>query len=341
MPDNFLGLTPMRRTDRLIVPFDTESMDSTFREKNMHLKSLKFFLINDEIFFKRQAIEFDSGGDLPILRNQANPALFLVSEEEVPTLSRLTDAIMCIGRKNEHKGLAHYFTKSKPHVLPLLVCQYSSPGKLMAGVKACLINFMRNRSSRPVMISSPHELFRLLWKTAEGTLEVLEQETDLECVEKNVIEETMTRKQSMLQRLNKYVHEPISLQEKYLLNGKGDYSGSEQLHRRALEIRERVLRMEHPDTLSSVSGLAVMLDCKGDYTSAELLYRRVYQAQERTLGPEHPDTLANVSNLTGLLKCKGDYAGAEPLYHRSFVGLLKISQKIGQYHPFFPSVESN
>jgi hypothetical protein len=65
----------------------------------MNLKLLKFFLVNDEFFFERRVIEFEAGGDLPILRDQGNPALFLVSKDDATSLFRLTTSIECVLKK--------------------------------------------------------------------------------------------------------------------------------------------------------------------------------------------------------------------------------------------------
>ena len=43
--------------------------------------------------------------------------------------------------------------------------------------------------------------------------------------------------------------------------------------RRALETREKVLGADHPDTLSSVNSLGILLKAKGDYDGAEQLFR--------------------------------------------------------------------
>ena len=81
----------------------------------------------------------------------------------------------------------------------------------------------------------------------------------------------------------------------------GEYPKAETMFRRSLEVRERTLGKEHPDTLASVNDLAVLLARKGDYAGAEPLFRRALEARERTLGKEHPDTLASVNNLAALL----------------------------------------
>ena len=108
------------------------------------------------------------------------------------------------------------------------------------------------------------------------------------------------------------------------------YSEAEPLFRRAMEARERVLGPDHPDTLSSVNSLALLLDGKRDYAGAEPLYRRAMEARERVLGPEHPDTLSSVNSLALLLDGKDDYAGAEPLLRRA----MEASERVlGPDHP--------
>ena len=110
----------------------------------------------------------------------------------------------------------------------------------------------------------------------------------------------------------------------------GRYDEAEPLYRRALEARERTLGNEHPDTLTSVNNLALLLRRTGRYDEAEPLYRRALEARERTLGNEHPDTLISVNNLAVLLDNKGRYDEAEPLYRRA----LEASERtLGNEHP--------
>ena len=65
-----------------------------------------------------------------------------------------------------------------------------------------------------------------------------------------------------------------------LLKGKGDIAGAEELYRRALEGRERILGPEHPDTLTSVYNLARLREKQGDLVEAEVLFRRELQGYE-------------------------------------------------------------
>jgi hypothetical protein len=50
-----------------------------------------------------------------------------------------------------------------------------------------------------------------------------------------------------------------------VLRSQGNYDEAETIHRRALEVREKVLGTEHPDTLSSVYGLANLNQYRKQY----------------------------------------------------------------------------
>ena len=76
-----------------------------------------------------------------------------------------------------------------------------------------------------------------------------------------------------------------------LYQAQGRYGEAEPLFKRALEVNERVLGPEHPDTLTSVNNLAALYLVQGRYGEAEPLYKRVIEASERVLGKEHPHTL--------------------------------------------------
>ena len=110
----------------------------------------------------------------------------------------------------------------------------------------------------------------------------------------------------------------------------GDYAGAEPLYRRGLDIRERALGPDHPDTAASLNNLALLLKAKGNYAEAEPLYRRALGINEKKIGPDNLGTATSLNNLGGLLEDKGDYTGAEPLYRRA----LSIAEKeLGADHP--------
>jgi Tfp pilus assembly protein PilF len=56
---------------------------------------------------------------------------------------------------------------------------------------------------------------------------------------------------------------------------------AEEMNRRALAGREKVLGKEHPDTLTSVSILAEVLQYQGQYEAAEEMNRRALAGREK------------------------------------------------------------
>ena len=66
---------------------------------------------------------------------------------------------------------------------------------------------------------------------------------------------------------------------------------------KALRARERVLRQNSRETLTTIVVLAGVLQDQGKYDEAEKLNRRVLKGMEKELGIHHPDVLASVNNL--------------------------------------------
>jgi tetratricopeptide (TPR) repeat protein len=98
----------------------------------------------------------------------------------------------------------------------------------------------------------------------------------------------------------------------------------------ALVAREKVLGVDHPDTLTSISNLASVLRAQGKCEEAEEMHRRALEGREKVLGVEHPDTLSSVSNLASVLRKLGKYDEAEEMNRRALGGREKI---LGIEHP--------
>jgi hypothetical protein len=79
-----------------------------------------------------------------------------------------------------------------------------------------------------------------------------------------------------------------------VLSSQGKHVESEQIDRQTLEMREKVLGLEHPDTLTSMHCLAVTLHSQGKYAEAEQMHRQTLELRKKVLGPEHPDTLTSM-----------------------------------------------
>jgi serine/threonine protein kinase len=113
-------------------------------------------------------------------------------------------------------------------------------------------------------------------------------------------------------------------------NNLGLYPRAQSLDQRAMEIRRRVLGPENPDTLRTVSNLAIVLQHEGDYAEAEKLDRETLDIRRRVLGPEHPDTLRSMINLATVLYHEGHYAEADKLDRET----LDVQRRVlGPEHP--------
>jgi tetratricopeptide (TPR) repeat protein len=111
---------------------------------------------------------------------------------------------------------------------------------------------------------------------------------------------------------------------------RGEYKTAEKAVRMSVEVREKVLGPEHPDTLTSVSYFGSVLESQGKYVAAEAMHRRALEGEEKVLGPEHPDTLTSVSDLGRVLERQGKYEAAEAMHRRALEEREKV---LGPEHP--------
>ncbi|MBQ9930526.1 MAG: tetratricopeptide repeat protein [Oscillospiraceae bacterium] len=87
---------------------------------------------------------------------------------------------------------------------------------------------------------------------------------------------------------------------------------------------------EHPDTLSSLSNLALTYGDLGNYQKALELQEKAYTLCCRILGEEHPDTLASLNNLASTYGDLGDYQKALELKEQAYTLRCRI---LGEEHP--------
>ncbi|NKE59713.1 tetratricopeptide repeat protein [Lentzea sp. PSKA42] len=80
------------------------------------------------------------------------------------------------------------------------------------------------------------------------------------------------------------------------------------LRQHVLDAERDQLGSTHPDTLTSQSYLAGVLDSLGRYDEAEQLHRRALATRIDVLGPDHPNTLASQNNLALLLQRREEHS---------------------------------
>ncbi|KAK4205172.1 putative kinesin light chain [Triangularia verruculosa] len=130
--------------------------------------------------------------------------------------------------------------------------------------------------------------------------------------------------------LGKYKEAEQMHRQALQLREKGKYEEAEQMHRQALQLREKVLGKEHPYTLTSMNNLALVLGSQGKYEEAEQMYRQTLQLRKKVLGKEHPYTLTSMNNLAVVLRSQGKYEEAEQMHRQA----LQLRKKVlGKEHP--------
>ncbi|KIJ91491.1 hypothetical protein K443DRAFT_114957 [Laccaria amethystina LaAM-08-1] len=98
-----------------------------------------------------------------------------------------------------------------------------------------------------------------------------------------------------------------------LLGEQGYSKEAELLHIKVLDERNKILGVEHPDTINAMASLAATYRNLGKYTEAEKLEIQVLDARNRILGVEHPDTIGAMANLAVTYWNLGKYTEAEKL----------------------------
>jgi tetratricopeptide (TPR) repeat protein len=116
--------------------------------------------------------------------------------------------------------------------------------------------------------------------------------------------------------------------ESFFLIGK--YQDAEQMHRQALELREKVLGKEHPSRLASMNNLACVLHKQGKHEEAGQMHRQALELKEKVLGKEHPLTLRSMNNLAVVLHKQGKHEEAGQMHRQA----LELREKVlGKEHP--------
>lgn len=75
-----------------------------------------------------------------------------------------------------------------------------------------------------------------------------------------------------------------------VLSSQGKNEEAEEMHGRALALREMMLRKEYPSTPTSMNNLAEVLSSQDKYEEAEEIHRQALTLREMMLEKEYPNT---------------------------------------------------
>jgi tetratricopeptide (TPR) repeat protein len=102
--------------------------------------------------------------------------------------------------------------------------------------------------------------------------------------------------------------------------------------------RNEILGEEHPDTISAMSNLAIVLGNQGQLKEAAAIQKEVLAKRNRILGEEHLDTIAAMGNLANTLGDQGQLKEAAAIQKEV---LAKMKRILGEEHPSTILVMSN
>ncbi|EXK24528.1 hypothetical protein FOMG_18751 [Fusarium oxysporum f. sp. melonis 26406] len=110
----------------------------------------------------------------------------------------------------------------------------------------------------------------------------------------------------------------------------GNYGVAEDLSKKAVNTKTKVLGDEHSSTLTSMANLASIYRKQGRWKEAEELGVGAIETIKRVLGEEHPDTLTSMANLASIYRNQGRWKEAEELQ----LGVMETRKRVlGEEHP--------
>ena len=104
----------------------------------------------------------------------------------------------------------------------------------------------------------------------------------------------------------------------------GNYPKALEFHTKALNIREKVLGKDHPDTANSYNNIGLVYSNMGNYSKALEFYTKALNIYEKVLGKNHPSTAVGYNNIGYLYSDMGDYPKALEFYTKA----LSIREKV-------------
>ena len=118
-----------------------------------------------------------------------------------------------------------------------------------------------------------------------------------------------------------------------ILFANGQYAEAEPNDRQALAAYTRMLGIDHPETIASMSNLAADLYFQGKPAEAEPMFREALSAFTRVLGADHPSTINSLNGLAVCIKNQGKTAEAEPMYRQALAsGHHRQREQPGRLH---------
>ena len=118
----------------------------------------------------------------------------------------------------------------------------------------------------------------------------------------------------------------------------GEYEKALEYFGKALDVRERVLGSDHPDTATTYNNMAVVYKEQGEYEKALEYNGKALEVVERVLGSDHPYTATMYNNIAGVYWAQGEYEKALEYLGKA----LDVKDRVlGSDHPYTATTYNN
>jgi len=103
-----------------------------------------------------------------------------------------------------------------------------------------------------------------------------------------------------------------------------------ELYYKTLDIREKILGIEHVHTAVTYNDIGYVYNSQGDYSKALEYHKKALTIREKVFGNEHPDVAQSYNNIGFVYYSQGNYSKALEYFQKA----LKIDEKVlGNEHP--------
>jgi hypothetical protein len=110
-----------------------------------------------------------------------------------------------------------------------------------------------------------------------------------------------------------------------LLASEGHAQEAEKLFAQIVDVRKRVLGLEHPDTVKAMADLSAVLGMEHKYAESEKLGREALELGRRVLGEKDTTVAILLYNLGALAGCRGQNDEALALLDLSLAAGLPLN----------------
>lgn len=182
----------------------------------MKIQALKFIATPSDSEPLRIELEFESQKDIEKAREADLPAVYLVTEEDLPKFHQFKDVIVDRKKKNRHKGLSEYLLGLKHSKIPIINGNYENTSQLKRGIRTLLSKALMTGERNLFIIGVKRSLFSDLWQKSDGSSS--RQSSKRGSKKTACGYESDTDALRMLDYLKSRNHEPEYLAERYVGN---------------------------------------------------------------------------------------------------------------------------